>query len=102
MESLDVVDADLLEDRHDTSALSTFSAMVATCMARPILAMASTMLRSTGSVATWAANWPSILRKSTGRVLRYENDDTPLPKSSSAEAAAARLELAHEEGGLGE
>ena len=35
-------------------------------------------------VATWAANWPSIFRKSTGSVFRYTNDDTPLPKSSSA------------------
>ena len=34
-------------------------------------------------MATCAAKCPSIFRKSTGRVFRYTNDDTPLPKSSS-------------------
>jgi hypothetical protein len=47
MKALDVVHADL--EYPGTSALSTFSAMVATSITLPILAMASTMLRSTTS-----------------------------------------------------
>ncbi len=36
-------------------------------------------------------NWPSILRKSTGRVFRYTNEDTPVPKSSSANLQPRRF-----------
>ena len=32
----------------------------------------------------WVMNWPSIFRKSTGSVFRYTNEETPVPKSSSA------------------
>ena len=68
----------------------------------PTLAMASTMLRSTGSVATWAMNWPSIFRKSTGRVFRYMNEDSAAAEVVEREPAAARLQLAHEVDGVRE
>jgi hypothetical protein len=44
---------------------------VAIPKARPTLLIASTMLRLTGSSVTWLMNWPSILRKSTGKAFRY-------------------------------
>ena len=46
--------------------------------------MASTMALSIGSTSMSVTKLPSIFRKSTGRCLRYVNEDTPTPKSSSA------------------
>ena len=45
--------------------------------------MASTIARSIGSSAMSFTKLPSIFRKSTGRCLRYANEDIPAPKSSS-------------------
>ncbi|MCY1422638.1 hypothetical protein D9M71_383280 [compost metagenome] len=45
--------------------------------------MTSTMARLTGSSSMSLTKLPSIFRKSTGKCLRYANDDIPAQKSSN-------------------
>ena len=67
-----------------TLSFSTLSATVRTPMMPPMRWMVSTIAKSMGSVLMLRMNAPSIFRKSMGRLRRYENEDMPLPKSSSA------------------
>src|SRR5881628_770833 len=62
---------------------STASPIVFLPMTCPTSLMARTIARSTGSCATSLTKLPSILRKSTGKCLRYPKEDIPAPKSSS-------------------
>src|ERR1700704_538661 len=62
---------------------STASPIVFLPITCPTSLMARTIARSTGSCATSLTKLPSILRKSTGKCLRYPKEDIPAPKSSS-------------------
>src|SRR2546430_171135 len=62
---------------------STASPIVFLPITCPTSLMARTIARSTLSCATSFTKLPSILRKSTGRCLRYPKEDIPAPKSSS-------------------
>src|SRR6266853_15061 len=62
---------------------STASPIVFLPITCPTSLMARTVARSTGSCAPSLTKLPSILRKSTGKCLRYPKEDMPAPKSSS-------------------
>src|SRR6266852_6253046 len=62
---------------------STASPIVFLPITCPTSLIARTIARSTGSCATSLTKLPSILRKSTGKCLRYPKEDIPAPKSSS-------------------
>src|SRR6185436_16868620 len=67
----------------NTISPSTNSPIVALPMTCPTSLMARTIATATGSCATSLTKLPSIFMKSTGKCLRYPNEDILAPKSSN-------------------
>ena len=79
-----------------TGSDSTHSATVKIPSERPILQIASTMLRSIGLAATCATNWPSIFRIVHRQRAQVHEGGQAAAEVIQREAAAALLQLLHE------